>query len=208
MKKYTAKTLDELLKNAANDKHVEINDLTYFVTEEKKGILGIGTSVSADVYCMDDVKEFIFNYLGEFFTELNQEIEVEIVRQNDGFKVMLNAENNAILIGKNGQTLQAMNTVLRGAVNSTFKKRIPTLIDINNYKTDRYAKVKAMAKRIARTVQKTKVEAVLDPMPNDERKVIHQFLGEMDHIKTESEGEGNHRHLKIMYDENKKGTTN
>ncbi|MEG0076513.1 Jag family protein [Anaerorhabdus sp.] len=208
MKKYTAKTLDELLKNASNEKHVDVSELTYFITEEKKGILGIGTSVSADVYCMNDVKEFIFNYLGEFFTELNQEIEVEIIQQPDGIKVMLNAENNAILIGKNGQTLQAMNTVLRGAVNSTFKKRIPTLIDINNYKTDRYAKVKAMAKRIARTVQKTKVEAVLDPMPNDERKVIHQFLGEMDHIKTESEGEGSHRHLKIMYDENKTGSTN
>lgn len=208
MKKYTAKTLDELLKNASNEKHVDVSELTYFITEEKKGILGIGTSISADVYCMNDVKEFIFNYLGEFFTELNQEIEVEIIQQPDGIKVMLNAENNAILIGKNGQTLQAMNTVLRGAVNSTFKKRIPTLIDINNYKTDRYAKVKAMAKRIARTVQKTKVEAVLDPMPNDERKVIHQFLGEMDHIKTESEGEGSHRHLKIMYDENKTGSTN
>ncbi|MEG0176746.1 Jag family protein [Anaerorhabdus sp.] len=203
MNKYTAKTLDELLKNAANDKHVEASELTYFIIEEKKGILGIGTSVTAEVYCMNDVKEFIFNYLGEFFTELNHEIEVEIVQQNDGFKVMLNAENNAILIGKNGQTLQSINTVVRGAVNSTFKKRIPVLIDINNYKVDRYAKVKAMAKRIARTVQKTKVDAVLDPMPNDERKVIHQFLTEMDHIKTESEGEGSHRHLKIMYDASK-----
>lgn len=203
MNKYTAKTLDELLKNAANDKHVEASELTYFIIEEKKGILGIGTSVTAEVYCMNDVKEFIFNYLGEFFTELNHEIEVEIVQRNDGFKVMLNAENNAILIGKNGQTLQSINTVVRGAVNSTFKKRIPVLIDINNYKVDRYAKVKAMAKRIARTVQKTKVDAVLDPMPNDERKVIHQFLTEMDHIKTESEGEGSHRHLKIMYDASK-----
>lgn len=203
MKKYTAKTLDDLLKQAANDKNVAVSDLTYFVLEEKKGILGIGTSVTAEAYCLNDVKEFIFNYLGEFFTELNQEIEIEIIPQAEGFKVMLNADNNAILIGKNGQTLQSINTVVRSAVNGTFKKCFNVLVDINNYKQDRYAKVKSMARRIARTVQKTKVEAVLDPMPNDERKVIHQFLGEMDHIKTESEGEGIHRHLKIMYDENK-----
>lgn len=203
MNKYTAKNIEELLKHAAADKNVAVDDLTYFVLEEKKGILGIGTSVTADVYCLNDVKEFIFNYLGEFFTELNQEIEIEILSQKDGLKVMLNAENNAILIGKNGQTLQSINLVVRSAVNSTFKKRFNVLVDINNYKQDRYAKVKAMAKRIARTVQKTKIAAVLDPMPNDERKVIHQFLGELDHIKTESEGEGNQRHLKIMYDENK-----
>lgn len=200
MKKYTAKTLEELLNHAAKDKGVDTSELTYNVTEEKKGILGIGTSITAEVYCMNDVKEFVFNYLGEFFTELNQEIEIEILQQTEGFKVMLNAENNAILIGKNGQTLQAINTVVKSAVNSTFKKRFHILVDINNYKIDRYAKVKSIARRVAKTVQKTKVTAVLDPMPNDERKVIHQYLGEMPNIRTESEGEGHARHLKIIYD--------
>lgn len=200
MKSYTAKTLDDLLKNAAAEKEVAIEDLTYYITEEKKGLLGLGSSVTADVYCLKDVKEFIFDYLGNFFTNLNLEIEIEIFQQADAFKVMLNAENNAILIGKNGQTLQAINTVVKSAANSMFKRRFQILVDINNYKESRYEKVMAMAKRIAKTVQRTKVTATLDPMPNDERKVIHQALTDMPHIKTESEGEGSNRHLKIMYD--------
>jgi spoIIIJ-associated protein len=93
--------------------------------------------------------------------------------------------------------------VVRGAVNSYFKRRFQVLVDINNYKNDRYDKVKAMATRIARTVQRTKISAVLDPMPNDERKVIHQMLSEMKNIRTESEGDGSHRRLRILFDKNK-----
>lgn len=202
MKSYTAKTLEDLLKNAASDKSVAVEELTYFVTEEKKGILGIGQSVTADVYCLNDVKEFLFDYLGNFFMNLGLETEMEIFQQKDTFKIVLNAENNAILIGKNGQTLQAINNVVRSATNSVFKRRFQIMVDINGYKDSRYEKITAMAKRIAKTVQRTKVTASLDPMPNDERKVIHQALSDMPHIKTESEGEGANRHLKIMYVKN------
>ena len=67
MTQYTAKTLEELLDNAAADKGCAIEDLNYTVTEEKKGILGLGNSVTADVFTMDDVKEFLFDYLGYLF---------------------------------------------------------------------------------------------------------------------------------------------
>lgn len=203
MKNYTAKTLDELLSNVATEKGVKVEELTYFVTDEKKGLLGIGNSVSADVYCLDDVKEFIFEYLGEFFTGIGQNIEIEIIQNGDAFKVMLNAENNAIIIGKSGQTLQAINNVVRSATNSEFKRRFNILVDINNYKESRYEKVTSLARRIAKTVQRTKVDASLDPMPNDERKVVHQALSNMTHIATQSEGEGHARHLKILYKEDK-----
>ena len=199
MEKFTAKTLEDLLKKAAEAKGVSAEELIYFVTEEKSGFLGIGSSVTAEVYCMDDVTEFIFNYLGEFFTGIGVDIEIEIVREGDSFKVMLDAENNAILIGKNGQTLQSINAVVRAAANAEFKRRFRVLVDVNGYKESRYEKVKALAKRIAKTVQRTKVDASLDPMPNDERKVIHQALADMPHIVTQSEGEGSARHLKIMY---------
>lgn len=196
---YTAKTLEDLLANAAKEKNVNVSELTHHILEEKKGLLGLGASVRAEVFCLNDVKEFIFDYLGTFFTNFEQEIEIEILMDNKIFKVLLNSENNAILIGKNGQTLQAINTVVRSAVNATFKGRFNVFIDINNYKEDRYAKVKALANRVARSVQKSKIAAALDPMPNDERKVIHQFLSTFENIRTESEGEGRDRHLKIFY---------
>ena len=98
-----------------------------------------------------------------------------------------------------GKTLAAFNTIVRAAVNSEFKKRIDVLIDINHYKEDRYAKLRSMAKRIAKQVQRSKVDVELDPMPNDERKVIHKTLNEWHNIKTESEGEAANRHICIRY---------
>lgn len=203
MKKYTGKTLNDVLNTAAKEKGVSVEDLTYFVTEEKQGFLGIGASVTAEVYASCDVKEFLFNYIGSFFTGLNQDVEIEIIEENEGYRIMLNAENNAVIIGKSGQTLQALNTVVRGAVNSAFRRRFSVMIDINHYKEERYEKVKSIASRVARSVQRTKIDAALDPMPNDERKVIHQYLASWPYIRTESEGEGSHRHLKIMYDRTK-----
>jgi len=203
MQKYTGKNLEDVLQTVAHEKGVSTAELTYFVTEEKPGFFGFGAQVTAEVYALSDVKQFIETYLYTFFKDLNIDIEIQIEQEEDSFTVMLNAENNAILIGKNGQTLQAMNTVVRGAVNSAFKRRFHVLVDINNYKVDRYDKVKSIAERIAKTVQRTKISATLDPMPNDERKVIHQFLSEMRNIRTESEGDGMHRRLKIIYDRNK-----
>ena len=199
MNVYTAKTLEELLAQAAEDKNCEIEDLHYTVTEEKKGILGIGNSVSAEVFTMDDVKEFLFDYLGDFFTSIDQDIEVAIEERTDGFIVNLNADNNAVLIGKMGKTLAAFNTVVRAAINAEFKKRIDVLIDINHYKEERYAKIRSMAKRIAKQVQRSHVDAELDPMPNDERKIIHKVLNDWHNIRTESEGEAGNRHVWIRY---------
>lgn len=202
MTAYSAKTLEELLQTAAEDKGCSTEDLFYTVTEEKKGLLGIGNSVSADVYNMEDVKEFLFDYLGNFFTSIDQDIEVAIEERIDGFVVNLNADNNAVLIGKGGKTLAAFNTIVRTAVNAQFKKRIDILIDINHYKEDRYAKLRYMAKRIAKQVQRSRVDAELDPMPNDERKIIHKTLNNWRNIRTESEGEGARRHVCIRYVQN------
>ncbi|NLC97004.1 MAG: KH domain-containing protein [Erysipelotrichaceae bacterium] len=203
MNKYTAKNLNDALNNASKDKNVTIEELIYEVTEEKRGILGLGNSVTIEAYTLEDVKEFLFDYLGDFFTGIDNEIEIEITPVENGYKIMLDADNNASLIGHNGRTLHAINTVVRGAVNSNFKRKFNILIDINNYKENRYRKVKAMAIRIAKNVKRTKIDATLDPMPNDERKIIHQTLTNFDNIKTESEGEGRNRYLKIMYIEQK-----
>ena len=177
-----------------------MEDLQYTVTEEKDGgLLGIGKSVTVEAFTMDDVKEFLFDYLGDYFTGIDLDIEVAIEERPDGFIINLNADNNAVLIGKMGKTLAAFNTVARAAVNAEFKKRIDVLIDVNHYKEERYAKLRSMAKRTAKQVQRSHVDAALDPMPNDERKAIHKALADWHNISTESEGEGNARHIVIKY---------
>ena len=212
MKKYTGKTLDEVLNNICKEQDCSLQDITYNLLEEEKGgLFGIHKSVTVEAYTPTDVKEFIFDYLGSYFTDLNQAVSIEIIvdhnkeKENELlYRVVLDAENNAIVIGKGGQTLRAISTVLRAAVNATFKKRINVVIDVNHYKEDRYRKIKMMAKREAINIQKSHVDCELDPMPNDERKVIHQYLQGFKNITTVSIDEGNKRHLVIKYKEEEK----
>ena len=199
MKNYQAKTLEEILEQAAEDYGCDTSSLLYNVLEEKDGILGIGKSITAEVFTMDDVKEFLFDYMGDFFTGIDLDLECAIEEKDNAFIVNLNADNNAVLIGKMCKTLSAFNTVIKAAVNAKFKKRIDILIDVNHYKSDRYYKLRGMAKRIGKQVQRDHVKVALDPMPNDERKVIHKALNEWHNIKTESEGEGSNRHVCISY---------
>ena len=207
MKTYTGRTLEEVLNSIASEQECQVEDITYnVIDEEKGGIFGIHKSVTIEAFTSKDVKEFIFEYLGAYFTELNQGVSIEIIidhnkeRENEKvYRVVLDAENNAIIIGKNGQTLRAISTVLRAAVNATFKKRINVVIDVNHYREDRYKKVKAIAKREAINVVRSHVDVELSPMPSDERKVIHQYLQNFKGVTTISVGEGNERHLCIKY---------
>ena len=213
MKQYTGKSLEDILESIASEKKCRKEDITYNVLEEDKGgLFGFGKSVTIEAFTAQDVKEFIFDYLGNYFTELNQGVSIEIIIEHNKekenellYRVILDAENNAIVIGKGGQTLRAISTVLKAATNATFKKRINVIIDVNHYKEDRYKKVKAIARREAINVVKSHIDCELDPMPNDERKVIHQYLQDFKNVSTVSIGEGLKRHLVIKYtpEENK-----
>lgn len=203
MKTYTGKNVDDVLRLAAKDKNVIVDELTYTIVEKNSGFLGFGAKVTITAYCRNDIKEFMVEYLQTYFNGVQMEAEVSVVEDGDYFHVNINAENNAILIGKNGQTLQSLNNVLKAASSSEFKRRIGVLVDINGYKEEKYQKVCSLAIRVAKSVQRSKTDAVLDPMPADERKAIHNCLGNMKNISTVSEGEGNQRRLKIVYNREK-----
>lgn len=204
VKVYTGKNLDDLLKSVAAEKGVAVEELTYTVKEEKAGFLGIGGKVEAEVYCSKDIGAFLKAYLERFFENIEMQAEVTVENDDGFYRIQINAENNAVLIGKNGTALQSLNTIVKAAASSEFRKRVGVLIDINGYKQEKYHKVCALAMRVAKDVRRTKTDAILDPMPADERKAIHNHLADMDCITTESEGEGNHRRLKIMYTPDKK----
>ena len=205
MKKYEAKNLDEALKVAAADKRVKIEDLKYYVLEEKPGgLFGIGSKAIIEAYTFNDVRDFIESYLKQYFDNIGMNVELIVNKLDDNsFNVIVNANNNAILIGKNGQTLEAMKTVLNAAANAQFKCHVHMSVDVNGYKEERYEKLKSTVERIAKTVVKTHVSARLGDLTNDERKIVHQHLSNMAHIRTESEGDGNNRRLKIIYDRDK-----
>ena len=72
------------------------------------------------------------------------------------------------------------------------------LLDLDK-KDDKYDRIAKMARRIAHEVQKTHQDATLDPMPADERRIVHNALTNMPNIKTESSGFGKNRQVNIIY---------
>lgn len=198
--KFVGKSLEEALNKAASSKNVAVEELTYNVLEEKSGFLGLGKSVEIEAYCDADIQEFIRSYIQKYFDNAELDGEVEIEKDGDDFyRITVNTNNNAILIGRAGKALQSFNRLVKAAASAAFKKRIRLLIDVNGYKKDRYDKICKMAVRVAKDVCRTKVNAVLDPMPADERKAIHNVLADMKNITTRSEGEGTSRRLHILY---------
>lgn len=200
MIKYEAKTIDDAIAKACQDKNVSKEELIYYIVEEKQGgLFGIGSKAIIEAFVKQDVCAFIKDYLNKYFENINLKATIEVGLVDEVYDVKINADNNAVIIGKAGQTLQAINSLTKAAASAEFKRHINVLVDVNNYKEDRYEELKKLSGKIAKTVAKTKVSARLGKMTNDERKVVHQYLSTFPHIKTESEGDGNDRRLKIIY---------
>lgn len=197
--KFSGKTIEEALQSAAETKGVSQNQLHYTVIEEKAGFLGIGKQIDIEVYCEKDVEAFIKDYIQGYFDNAQLDGSVEIVNDKGFYRISVNTNNNAILIGKAGKSLQAFNRLVKVAASAEFKKKVGLLIDVNGYKEERYEKLCRMAVRVAKDVRRTKIDASLDPMTADERKAVHNALSELDNISTHSEGEGERRHINILY---------
>ena len=194
---YTAKTLEDALAKASEELNVPVPELNYVVLKEEKKLFS--KKVEVEVYTMTDVISFCEQYTQTIIKDLGLDCEVKTSIDEGVIKIVLNTSHNSILIGKNGQTLQALNSLVRQARGHKFKKHYRILLDINAYKDEKYEKITKMAIRIAHEVQRTKVNATLDPMTSDERRVIHNALSNMPNIKTESSGQGYKRQITIYY---------
>lgn len=198
--RFTGKTLDEALAAACSAKNAAVEELTYTVVEEKAGFLGLGRTVTIEAWAPGDIIVFLHDYIQTYFDNAEMDGTVSIELDDDDFyRIQVNTNCNAVLIGRQGKTLQDFNRLVRAAVSAVFRRHIRLMIDINGYKEERYEKVTRMAIRIARDVRRTKVDAVLEPMPADERKAVHSALADMKDISTKSEGEGAGRRLHILY---------
>jgi spoIIIJ-associated protein len=197
MKTYTAKTLEDVLAQAEKELNIPANDLSYKIVDEKTGIFS--RKLVVEVYEVSDAIAFAESYLIKTISQIGIDITAKTTLKDDIINITINSSRNPILIGKNGVTLQALNELVRLATSSKFKKRFRILLDVNDYKEAKYDKVISIAKRIARDVTRTKIDVTLDPMPADERRMVHGALTGMPNIKTESVGEGHRRAICIRY---------
>lgn len=198
MKTYEGKTLDDVIQHACQDLGITPDELTYEIIEEKKGLFS--KKVVIECYCESMVQEYLESFVRKSLTNMGFQVETVSYIQDGRIYCNINTDNNSILIGKGGVILRAFNLIARQAVQNEFKKRFEISLDINGYRETRYKKVSAMAKKLGKQVLRTKIAVKLDPLPADERKVVHQTIADFNkHLKTESQGEGKDRFTTISY---------
>lgn len=200
MNEYVGKTLEDALKKASEDLEIEIENLVYSIQEEKKGLFSKKTTIA--VYMMEDIVHFAEEYILNITDTLDIEATASTDLVDGIMRITIDSTNNPILIGKNGKTLQALGDLTKAALSNKFHRHFRVLLDVNGYKDKKYRKLAFKAKTVAKEVQKTKINATLDPMPADERRVVHNALTHMRNIKTESKGVGSHRQVQIIYVDN------
>ncbi len=193
MNLYKGKDLNEALDKAADELNVDIEYLQYRVLTQTD------TSVEIEAYFVADVIDYVKNYLNTILTNMNLKVELSAKYEGEVIHVNIKTDHDAVLIGKGGRTLQALNELVRAAIHNRYNKHYKILLDIGEYKEEKYEKLIQMARKYAKEVQQTKTKVTLRPMPSDERRIIHGALTNYHNIKTESVGQGKDRRLTIYY---------
>jgi spoIIIJ-associated protein len=113
--------------------------------------------------------------------------------------VMLDLEGDdlGILIGRRGQTLANFQYIVRLIMAHRLQMLVPVTIDVEGYKKRRYESLTILAHRLAAQVRSRGVPFTMEPMPPDERRVIHVALADEADLTTNSIGEGEERKVVI-----------
>ncbi len=140
--------------------------------------------------------EFAQLMLAELLDRMGLTLDIQ-VRSID--PVTLNAVGPGVaeLIGRRGTTLRALQFVLSMMVNKQLERRIRLVVDADGYRQRRESLLESMAERLAQRVRVTGQQMVLEPMPPDERRIVHLALVDDPEVTTESEGAGDDRRVVI-----------
>ena len=187
--RYVGKNKEEAI-NLAKEELQEVEENLFIKEIEviegglfKKGKVEIEVIEKREV--VKDIKDYLVNLL----KNMGYTVNIEIKNKEEVPKYVIFSDNDALLIGKNGKNLKALSILVSQHLNNEIGRNYKFVIDINEYKEKREKSLERLAKRIAREVRTTKVEAKLDSMNSYERRIIHNALTNYKGIYTESEGE-------------------
>ena len=197
MKKYTyqAKTFEDA-KNAALADLMEQQENLYIREIESSTKLFSKKSV-IEVVKKEDVLDYIKEMLKEITKYMGLSIQMEVKKREDSVNIAIYSDNNAILIGKDARTLNALTTIIKQAIQNQIGTYYNFVLDVSEYKEKQQFFIEKAAKKTAKEVARTKVEAKLDPMNSYERRIVHNALTNFKGVYTESEGEEPHRYVVI-----------
>ena len=205
----SAKTVDEAIQRALEQLGVTESQVEVVVLKKgRSGVLGMGAEEArikvklqpvpgekADVVKLaKEILEALLKYMGVV-------ADVSATQSATGeLPVSLNIDGDdlGVLIGRRGQTLSALQYMVRLIVAEKVKMWVPINVDVASYKKHRYESLQNLALRLAEQVKRSRRLITLEPMPADERRVIHLALADHPDVTTQSVGEGEMRKVAIL----------
>ncbi|WP_077298703.1 RNA-binding cell elongation regulator Jag/EloR [Virgibacillus pantothenticus] len=203
MREITAsgQTVDEAVQAALEQlkttrDHVEVN----VIDEGKKGLFGVfGTKRAyVKVRIVENQIEKTEKYLKQIMKQMNVSATVLTTVVDNHVTYEVTGDDIAVLIGKRGQTLNALQYLLHLAMNKSGTEFYTVTLDAEGYRSRRKETLEALAKKMADKAVRLNRKVALEPMPAFERKIIHNVLQENEAITTYSDGHEPHRHIVIQ----------
>ena len=212
-KEFTGKTVEEAIENGLSELGLTKENADIRVLEEGKKKLFGSVKARVEIAPMEEKKnqekataegqtdgERTVTFLEGLFELLNITACTELVSEGEKIEINVTAANTTSIIGKRGETLDAVQT-LAGAVANTGRdeyKRV--VVDCENYRENREATLKKLAENLAQKATRLGKKIKLEPMNPYERRIIHSALSEIDGVKTESEGKEPNRYIVVIPD--------
>lgn len=197
----TAKSVDEAIHEAlgelgANRDQVEIEILE----EATKGLFGIlgGKEAKVAVTLKETAASVAAAFLDELFFGMGIKVQVSCTLNDNDLDINLEGPDMGIVIGKRGETLDAIQYLTSLVVNKADGPYIKVTIDTENYRAKRKEALETLASRIADKVAKSGRRYILEPMNPYERRIIHAALQDNEKISTYSIGEEPNRKVVVV----------
>lgn len=147
---------------------------------------------------MDENLNIIKDKVEDLFKLLDVEATIEVTATDDSYSVAIDAlDNNALLIGKHGNTLSALEYIIYILVSKLLTEPKRVIIEIGGYREEREAYLTDLAERLKEEVISTGVEKSVRGLKPWERRLVHMKLSESEEVTTESTGEDRDRILVI-----------
>lgn len=197
----TGKTIEEAVRLALNELQVGQDRIEYEVLEApSKGLFGfIGTKpakVRVTIKPIDPA-QVALDFLKTIFDLMKLEVQIERAGNEDSICFNIRGNDLGILIGKHGQTLDALQYLTNLTANRDVDSKVRIVLDVEDYRQRRTDTLNRLAARLADSVKRRGEKVILEPMSPNERKIIHMALQDDQRIITYSEGEEPYRKIVI-----------
>ncbi|MGI9952445.1 RNA-binding cell elongation regulator Jag/EloR [Moorellaceae bacterium AZ2] len=196
----TGRTVEEAVEAALKVLGVGREEVQVKVLEEgSKGFLGFLGSRQARVRVIlpDNPEKLIKEFLDRVLKGMALQAGIEIRRRDEYFLVSFHGRDLGVLIGRRGETLNALQYLTNLAVNRSLREKVKVVLDAEGYRKRREQALVRLARRLSERVKRTGNRVVLEPMTPQDRRVIHTALQNDSQVVTFSEGEEPNRKVVI-----------